>query len=65
MLPAGDLVVNMIKELLKHDYRREDIVFVLDKFRVKFEEEGNEVASDMVLGIMDRVTGWTSTQFRL
>jgi len=65
VLPAGDLVVNMIKELLKHDYRREDIVFVLDKFRVKFEEEGNEVASDMVLGIMDRVTGWTSTQFRL
>ncbi len=62
---AGDLLVEMIKNLLENNYTREEILKILDKFRVKFYDEGNEEAFDMILGIMDRVAGWTSSQFRL
>lgn len=65
VLRAGDLVVEKIRILLAQNYSREEMIRVLDYFRMKFDEEDNEKAEDMVLGIMDRLAGWTSSQFRL
>jgi hypothetical protein len=60
-LDAAEIRIdNMIIELLRTGFARQDILNILEKHRLLYEDEKKENELDLVTGFMDRLVGWCS-----
>jgi hypothetical protein len=62
---ASETVGDMVLELVKNGSERNEIIQLLDYFRVKFWDEKKEKDYDNIIAIMDSLTGWCSPRARI
>jgi hypothetical protein len=57
---ALDKVFYLVKDLVAQGTKREEILEILEKHRVKFQDEKRTFDEGLIISIMDSLVGWCS-----
>lgn len=67
-LASADPVLNLrelVKRLLDRPTTREEITDALESYRISLRDQGRDTDEDVVLEVMDALSGWTSPHAKL